>query len=360
MKFIYDLLKRFLSSDLGKGSLILFILINIFNFLNYFFHFTMARLLTPADYGVLGVLMSIVYIYSIPAEAIQGIFSKYTTRVSGENKKTKYLIKKGLEKVFVYGLGAFIIASFIGFFLSYLLNINFWLIFLINFMIFGILITSVFRGILQGKKRFSYLGWNMVIESGIRLIIAIPLVLIGLSVFGSVVGVIVGTIFGILFAALNLKIILHSKEEKTKLDGIKSYSTSFIGAMVAIVLMYSLDIILARRFFPEDIVGKYTVLSMLSKMIFFGTLPIAKALFPVSSEKFVNKENTKPLFYKSLLVTLSLCVIAVLCFLFFPKLVIGLLFGRKYIEVAAYLVYIGLAIAFLSLANLVVFYGQLY
>ena len=72
--------KKSLSSGLGKGAIILFITLNIFNFLNYLFHFVMGRMLGPEDYGVLAVLMSIMLIYNIPTEAIQNLISRYTSK----------------------------------------------------------------------------------------------------------------------------------------------------------------------------------------------------------------------------------------------------------------------------------------
>jgi len=357
MKAIYKLLRRFLSSDLGKGSLILFILINIFNFLNYIFQFTMARMLGPADYGILGVLMSLVYIYSIPAEAIQGVFSKYTTKFNEEQGKIKTLIMKGLNKSLIYGLIAFVLANIVGYFLANFLDIQFLLIFITNIIIFGILIGAILRGVLQGKKKFNSLGWNMIYDSSFRILVSVSLVIIGWSIFGAIIGVVAGIIFGILLAFFSLRNVMGYSAKNANFDGIKGYSSRFMGAMVAVVLMYSMDILLARRFFSPEIVGSYVVLSMLSKMIFFGTLPIAKALFPVSSEAFAKKENTIKYFYKSILIITILCFIALMAFLILPKLIISILFGSQYVDVAPYLFYIGASLTFISLTNLIIFYG---
>ncbi len=53
------MIKRIWSSELGRGAIILLVMINIYNVLNFAFHFSMARLLGPADYGILAVLMSL-------------------------------------------------------------------------------------------------------------------------------------------------------------------------------------------------------------------------------------------------------------------------------------------------------------
>ena len=92
--------KKILSNDLNKGIIILFITINIFNFLNFVFHFSTARLLGPADYGVLAVLMAIVNIYGVPAEAIQNMITKYSSKFNSKKEygKIKFLMGKSLRK----------------------------------------------------------------------------------------------------------------------------------------------------------------------------------------------------------------------------------------------------------------------
>src|SRR3989344_4136364 len=130
-------MKKFLSSEFGKGAFVLFITINIFNFLNFIFHFSMGRLLGPADYGVLVVLMSIVYIFSIPTETIQNLISRYTSKfnVKKENGKINFMMKKSLRGVFKISFWIFIGAVILSFPLSSFLRINFWLLFTVNILI---------------------------------------------------------------------------------------------------------------------------------------------------------------------------------------------------------------------------------
>jgi len=74
------------SNELLKGSLILLILLNIGNVINYVFQFSMARMLGPIDYGVFAVLTNIVYIFSVPTLSIQTVVSKNTTKFAIKNE----------------------------------------------------------------------------------------------------------------------------------------------------------------------------------------------------------------------------------------------------------------------------------
>ena len=316
-------------------------------------------MLGPADYGVLAVLMSLVYIYGIPAETIQNIITKYTSilNLKKEEGKIRFLMIKSLKKGFNIALILFAIAIIPSIFLSRFLNINFWLIILMNLLIFSSLSLPAIRGILQGRKEFASLGNSVMIEAGFKLVFAISLVLFGLKVFGAVVGVLLGFLASMIFTLYFNKDILEKKEEKTSFKDIYSISTNYLIVMMVVLLVFSLDIILAKRFFSAEIAGKYSVLSMLGKMIFLSTLSIGKVMFPLTSEKHECKIDSFNLFKKSFIIISTLCLIAIILYTFFPELIIGLLYGKQYVDVAGYLIYAGIALSFLSLSNLILLYG---
>lgn len=351
--------KKFFKSELTKGAITLFITLNLFNFLNFLFHFIMGRMLGPSDYGILAVLMSLIYIYNVPVEALQSIISRYTStfNLKKEDGKIKYLIIKTLKKGFKIALILFIGATFLSIILSKFLDINFWLIFLTNIFIFFSFSIPVLRGILQGKKRFKTLGASFIIESVPKLIITILLVIIGFKVFGAILGVLLGTFLGLLSLIYFNKDILVQKEEKISLDDAYSKSIPYFITMLIIFFVFSLDILLAKRFFSEEIAGQYAVLSMMGKMIFLGTIAISKAMFPLTSEKYDSNKNSWNLFKKAFLITGIICLISVFACAIIPKFIIWVFYGSQYIKMAPYLVYSALAFSFLSLSNLSLIYG---
>ncbi len=347
------------SGDLGKGMIVLFITMNLFNFFNFLFHFSMGRLLGPANYGILAVLMSIVYLYGIPIEALQNIMSRYTTKFSSKKEygKIKFLMKKSLRKATFLSIILFFILIPVAFFVSEFLKINFWLILLTNLLIFFSFLTPITRGILQGRKEYTKLGLSLIIESIIKLLLAVLLVTIGMQVFGAIIGLLIGISSGLIFSFYFNKDILGKKEEKSSFHEIYSESIPYFISMLVIFLFLNLDIILAKRFFSPDLAGKYSVLSMLGKVIFFGTAAIGKAMFPITSEKHDNNQSSSSSFKKSLLVIFLLCLSAVLVYLILPEIVISILYGKQYLEMAPYLVYSGIALSLLSFSNLILIYG---
>jgi O-antigen/teichoic acid export membrane protein len=166
-----------------------------------------------------------------------------------------------------------------------------------------------------------------------------------------------GVFSGIIFSLYFNKEILSEKEKEVKFEDIYNMSIPYFVVMLVILLFFSLDIILAKRFFSDELAGKYAVLSMLGKMIYLGTFAISKAMFPLTSERKDNHQDSSGLYKKSLILISIICLISVIICAIFPKLIIGILYGNAYIDMAPFLVYSAIALSFLSLSNLVLIYG---
>lgn len=350
--------KKF-NNELFRASFILLILMNIANLLNYVFHFVMGRMLGPINYGILAVLTSMIYIFSVPTNAIQTLVAKHTTKynVNHENGKMKGMLKVMVLEAILLAAFFFIIFIVLSLFFADTIKISFWLLALTGIYIFVAFVSPVGTGILQGLKKFSVWGWNSVMSSIIKIILAIVLVLFGFKVYGPILGFIFGTFMSFVLVFPFIKEIIKSEEVKEKIPIIARNNISLLAAILIITLMYSLDIIFAKIFFASDIAGKYSVASMIGKMIFFGTASISNAMFPISSEKFLKKtEGENHVLRKTFLIISILCVIAVFALLLFPKLIIGILFGQNYVDVYYIMVFIGLAFSFLSLTNMFILY----
>ncbi len=347
------------NDELLKGSFILFIMINVFNLLNQVFHLVMARLLGPVDYGTLAVLFSLIYIFSIPSEAIQNIVTSYVSRLNmkKENGKIRFFLFKSFKKSAKISIFLFILFIPVAFVLSYFLKIDYFLFLITGLSIFLFFYIPLLRGVMQGQKKFSSLGFNMIIEGTIKVVFGVIFVILGLKVYGSIFAVLLATFVSILIAFMFIKDIVKAKEEKEDFKGIYKYSMPYFICMIAIVLMYSLDVVFAKRFFSPEIAGKYSAASTLGKIIFFGILAIGKAMLPLASEKHQSGEKTSGLLRKSLIISMCIAGIILVFYYFMPGLIITILFGSKYIEVSNIVFIIGLALSFLSFANIILLYG---
>ncbi len=338
------------------GSLLLLITFNIFNALNFLYHFAMARLLSIADYGILATLFSIIYIFSILTESFQTVITRYSSR-EADGGKLKNIILRSFKRASKTGFFIFILYLAAAFPLSFALKINYWLMALNGIIIFLALFSPITRGIMQGRKMFNALGLNMIIESGTKFILALVLVVIGWKVYGAILATIVGGIVAIALSFFALKKILRAKEGTANLSDIYAYSMPVFVTIFAILVFYSLDLIIAKIVFSPDVAGYYAIASMLGKIIFFGTEPISKAMFPLSAEDKSKKGKSAKNVFVNALGILMFCIIsALLVYYFFPEIVVRIYSGRYIPESASILFYVALATSLLSLTNLILLY----
>jgi len=339
--------------SLWKGSITLLIAFNLFNFFNFVFHFSMARLLTVAEFGILSALFAIIYILSGFSESIQVVISKYSTKEKNKGK-IKNVLRRALRKSFLVAILLFIIYLVIAVIISYLTKINYFLIALTGLIIFVAFLVPITRGILQGKKRFKALGVNMISEALIKLILAIALVLIGWKVYGAIIGTLVGGFAAFALSFIKIKDIIKTKEQKTTTKDIYNYATPSFFIVLTILFFYSIDVLIARIFFTADIAGAYAIASILAKTIFFGTYPISKAMFPLTVESKLKKSEN--IFINALVIMLFGIIVALIIFYFFPGLII-LIFSGKVIPLAAQILfYLAIATSLISLTNLILLY----
>lgn len=341
--------------NLWKGSLILLITFNVFNALNFFFHFAMVRLLTIADYGILATLFTITYILAVFSESIQVVITKYS---SSENDKgrLKNLLKRALSKSLVLSTAFFAVYLIASIFLSSLLKIDYLLMALNGLIIFVVFFSPITRGILQGKKRFKALGWNMIIEAVIKFVLAIVFVVIGWKVYGAILGTIIGMILAIALSFVSLRDITKAKEKEAKIEGIYGYGKPAFIITLVILAFYSIDIIIAKIVFPPEVAGVYAIASILAKTIFAGTQPISKAMFPITSNDGKVEGKHGSAFMNALFLLIGLILIALVAFYFLPELIIRIFSGQNIQEAASILIYLGIAVSLVSISNIVLLY----
>lgn len=336
---------------LVKGSIVLLVALNVFNALNFLFQFLMVRILSVEEYGVLASLFSFIYIFLVFNDSIQLVVTKYSA--GEENKgKIKNLIKRSLKKGLFFGITMFAIYLLVSIPLSFMLDINYFLLFLNGLFIVVVLLTPITRGVIQGKKKFRALGANMILDASLKLFVGVSLTLIGFGVYGAMVGVLVGSITAFAFSFVPLKEYLSSQEKKAETEGIYRYTRPAFFLTLFITAFYSIDILIAKLMFSSQEAGFYAIASTLAKVIFLGTQPISKAMFPISAEQVENARNSRAIYKKSMIMLLLGISVALVAFYLFPEMIIKIFTGKEIKESSSILFYIGLGFGLISLANL--------
>jgi len=316
----------------------------------------MARKLNTAEYGILATLFAIIYILSVFTESVQMIITKYSANEEDTGKLKNLFMKSSKKAIFISFL-LFLLYTVLSIPLSFILKINYFILFLTGFIIFLTFLMPISRGIMQGRKRFKSLSINMVIESGSKLILGLVLVYFGFKVYGAIIGVIAGSLVAFCFSFLSLKDIFSAKEKDAEITGIYNFAKPVFFITLLVILFYSLDVIIAKIFFAPEIAGAYATASMLGKIIFWGTLPITKAMFPLSADSKKSKKELENIFLDSLFILLLGAITGIILFYYFSEGFIFLFTGKIIPQAYSILFYLGIAFGLISFANLLLLYN---
>ncbi|MBS3150049.1 oligosaccharide flippase family protein [Candidatus Woesearchaeota archaeon] len=343
-----------------KYSIFIFVCSLITNAAGYFFHFFVGRILGPASYGVLGALLTILYIINVPFNTIQTTIANFTSQLIANNNREaiKRLLTSSLKKIFIYSLIIFIIYILFSKFIANFLKIDeISLIVLSGFLFIVSLLLAVTWGIMQGLQFFKSLGYSMIIQGFVKLTFGLVLVLIGFAVKGAMFAIILSYLIPFLLTLITLRLYIGKGEKMYKTRDIFDYSIPVLIAMMSITLMFSLDIFLVKHFFNNIEAGYYAALAMLGKVVYFGSISIVYVMFPKVIELNSKKIGTRNILLKSLLIVFLFCFVSVLFYYFFPGFTVNLLFGKEYLNIVPLLGKFAVFMSLLSLIYVLIFYN---
>lgn len=316
-----------------------------------------ARLLGPTEYGVYGSLIGLLYFLTIPVATLDLIVTKSVSSF-GENKilgNTKaflsYLWEK-FGKLCLFILPIILMSSFL--IKDYLHIDNVLSLWILWFLVYLNVLTSLFTGVLKGMLKFNDVVVNLVASMGIRMVSSIALIMWFVqSHMGGLLGVLSSLIGGVGLFVYQLRRVWSAKKVKIDISDLNLRKLGMAGLITtgAFSSMYSLDIVFVRHFLSGYESGLYVSLATAGKMIFFSISPIAVALLPIVSRKAKESFLARADLLKLLGLTLVIGLCGILGFSLFPNIIINTIFSSKFSESAQYLPAFGVVMFLYSLAN---------
>ncbi|MBS3144186.1 oligosaccharide flippase family protein [Candidatus Woesearchaeota archaeon] len=348
------------SNPFLQDNLILFIGLFVAGIGGFIYHFVLGRLLGPADYGSLGALLSLAYIFLIILNTTQMGIADITTRLTLEkaDKKITYLFRRLLKELVVIGIIFVAVFLALSSLISGYLHVPYMSVFIVSFALLFIFLLSLPRGMMQGLQRFTLLSSNNILESFIKLFAAILFVILGYGVAGAIGGIVFGYALAFVVGMYHFRSLFKTKEQTIPFNVKPVYSSSlYLGfVLIFLTLYYTMDVLLVKHFFDATQAGYYAALAILGKVIFFGTSSIGQVMFPKVIALHAQKKPHKHLFYKSCLLAL-LFIFPVLFFYFvFPTFVVTLLFGSQFLEIVPLLGLFGIYMTLFCLIYLFSYY----
>lgn len=332
------------------------------NFLNFLFNAYLGRTLDLASFGLVSLVSSFVYLSYMPISALNASVnyrSGFLETRHGE--KVSYVFwqwvrkKSFLLSIVVFGLWIMISPFLMNFFNVAILSpfLIFAVVWLVGF------VAASDRGFLSGKLMFGTLAVVTIVEPVTKLITAFTLVQFNLStiVYAAIpISIVISFIASAIFVTF-IKSDKPTFIEKAYGFPKKFFSSSLLSGLSTITFL-SLDIILAKHYLSPDDAGRYALISLVGKMIYFLGGLASQFTIPLISRSEGAKNNSGKTFAKILISTYFLSAVGFLMFGVFGYMSVPILLGERGESIIQYLPLFAFAMLLFSVSKVFVSYYQ--
>ena len=266
------------------GSAVLLVATNLANVLHFAFHLAMARLLGPADYGLLAALFAALYVFAVFAEAVQTVVARQTARAASL-AEVRALVRGGLPavaRVALLLLGLYAAASLP---LAAILRVPLSVLAVFALAAEASVLVCVARGAALGLRRFGAFGGNLLFEASVKLGCGVAAVWAGWGLHGVTGAVSLSLLLAVAVGAWALRDVLRapSVAAPPSAASARGHALSVLVATATMMAFYSVDVVIARAVFPAPVAGQYSLAALIGKGVLLGTLPLARAMFPLAA-----------------------------------------------------------------------------
>ena len=340
-------------STMLNGSAVMLVAMMLVNIFNFAYNMVMARMLGPGAFGNINAAVTLLLLASCISLAFQLVCAKFVARNHADSSKAAVvhnLLGKAWMASLTLGGILFLAQKPVA---TYLNVPSPWIIGLLAIGIAAYAPLGVKRGAMQGVCAFPRLGTNFVLEAGIRFFLGAGLVVAGYGVLGAV-GAISASVIAACFIPripAQLRVQAGTAEPPSYAEAVQAI-VFFVGQ----VIINNIDILLVKHFFPSDPAGVYAAISQIGRLLYFASwFGVVNAMFPVAAAASPETKKSHGIGLPLLLVSgLSLTFIAIAAL--FPHLIMGVIFGSRFIEIGWLLALYAVATGLYSLSVVFIAY----
>jgi O-antigen/teichoic acid export membrane protein len=340
-------------STMLNGSAIMLVAMMLVNVFNFAYNMVMARMLGPAAFGNINAAVTLLLLASCISLAFQLVCAKFVARNHSDSSKAA-VVHSLLGKAWIASLALGAVLFLAQKQVATYLNVpSPWIIGLLAVGIAAYAPLGVKRGAMQGVYAFPRLGTNFVLEAITRFFLGAGLVIAGYGVLGAV---------GAISASVIVACFIPRIPAQLRVEAGTAAPPSYAEAIQAIVffvgqvIINNVDILLVKHFFPSDPAGVYAAISQIGRLLYFASwFGVVNAMFPVAAAASPEHKKAHGIGLPLLLVLgLSLIFIAVAAL--FPHLIMGVIFGSRFIEIGWLLALYAIATGLYSLSVVFIAY----
>ena len=346
-----------------RNNIIILAFLNSASVFNYLFQLVVGRSISSIDYGVFNSLFSMVSIFTAPVSVVHIVFSRFIVNLSLSGLgKVKSLFTKSFKIILGFSgtilLGGIIAIPLIKDFFHLEVTTPIVLVFIT--ICFSMLFPIPFA-ILEGLHRFTRLGIGSSCTPLTRFFGALFFVAgLGWGVNGALLTAATAGAFTLGFGLWSLKDIFKVSSEPLP-DGtfrdMANYSGPVFLSTTMIMILGTIDIPLVRHYCSPEEAGLYATAAILGRIALFLPGALITVLFPSAAKAHALGEKDGYILWTSLSFTAFLAFSVALLFNLWPEQFISLFFGDQHREAASLLKIISIAMAILSLTNVIASYS---
>ncbi len=309
---------------LAKGLIFVGAATMIGNGAAYLLSMVSARILTPADFGALGALLSLLVIISTVGIATQAFAAR---RVAEAGAGRAAVEGESIRMATLAGAAVMVAALLLAWPAGVVFDIPFIAVATGIGSIGFVIIGSAAMGIAQGREEHVRLSWSFIANGVGRALGGVVGVVVLQSVTGVGIGVLVGCALG---AFIAYRLSCPGAWAAAVSKGVTTELLQVVYALMVLFTLTNVDVLLARLFLTEDQSGEYSVGVLLAKIAFFLPNAIIIVLFP----KMTGGRSNRTVYLATGLTAIVGLVITGFSFLF-GDLVIRILGGAQYTELGS-------------------------
>ena len=331
-------------------------------FLNYIFYPILGRLLSPADFGDLQALVSLIAQSAIILGALSIVAVNIVANTENPDERDAILTELQKTTFWIVGIVFVLFLLTVSKLKSFFNFSSIYPLLGLAIILFISALTTFRNAYLQGSCHFTRLSVSGVISALGRLVFAVVFIFLGLGVFGVIFGIILSNIAVLVYLYyqtkdslhLNAKTNLHILEKGSIKKELK-YGVLVFFATTLVTFFYTSDILIVKHYFNSVDAGLYGGISAIAKILFFAVGPTSAILFSSVKLKQTFLENASAL-KKSFLISFIVGGAGLLIFYMFGDTIISLMIGSKYASFAHYLPKAGLMMLLSAIVNIFIYY----
>ncbi|MEN9328038.1 MAG: Capsular glucan synthase [Candidatus Parcubacteria bacterium] len=346
------------SKSILTGSGLLVAAMMMSNILNLIFNVFLGRHLQFDDFGVIAIINTLWYFINIFLTALSATTTHEVAYLSSKVSKHAGIrffnsVRKNVIVITAVATVIYLLAT--PFLRSYFQLQTLKILLLFTPIIFAGSIAALYRGFLYGHFMFFYLATITFMEALAKLVFAYGLIKTGYDDF--------------VFLAIPLAIVVSAilavyfvSHVDTNTDDVGNYNFPkrfYLATLItglANNVFLSFDITLAKHYLDPTLAGKYAMLALVGKMIYFLGSLITSFMIAFVSRDEGSGRNPVHTFYRLFLIIFVLVSGAAVGLGIFGSFFVPLIFGVRTVSIIPYLMKYSAAIALFTLAHAIVVY----